>query len=1773
MLLLICHRGPPAPPASLTFQYLGHPQPAIDKRLLQAKNFLADEDPNRYLNFADKIKEIENYVALLDLPTSQKPVDTTLLKDVKVMLVAHRDWEKVQKVGGTYDIDPSAPVLQPFSNRLISTNTSRMINDARKEMGLDGQIRSDRDVFSHQAGPDFPEFLKQMQDDANQDPAFVDEDTSLPSIESRAYTWALNDPSLISSWMHPKGGILNKATGLLDEATSEEDGVQSFSTASSKRTARTWLPDYLKVREDRINELLRLVNPTSEEFDELENLLHFHENAELAVLHEAVVRLTLFEDWGYDITEKELNDASDLFGAAYNAWVAEFRVEGVQLMLQPQGSAMIQSKEPGVFYVEDGSLDVERQSTISRANNLLIEWRTGVNSMGIFDQADLDAFLEHSLPPGIVQLRRALRQNYQHNIIPRMSIVGMPDISVWGNRLNNALNARKEDLITAATIGIFHYIRPGEILDPDNDDLYLPWDCINALPLPPNQIAPLPQSHFPMSIKNIEQAINQGFQKGLGTGLEDGNTTLVLLLQQVTYPELRALLIPFLDLCSRESAGLLDPAETTILATLRVLVHNRWNAWIHGFIVSPGIKRVTVKLPLPTKMQQKENPRIIYCHDPDHVCNSDVGITSAAAIQTSLNVIATISGDEDRKTHRNANTERKTHLDRISDRFTMEHLYPGLATPFNSFRFDQYMISKQGLALQLEKFDPIGPNGDPTIVYYRGPLDTFSLMESQTLFQNRQDIIAAKETDVKWGEPGFGNTYFPIITKHLPDVMKEWCDSNAADGARAILDWFIFEIANPIQVPETQIVDFLPRGRTDDGEDGIDDADVIISQFEKYRAKLPRPAPPRPVRAAPSAVPTPPAPIPVPPPTPPMEFDRSAVSGDLYTRPGFADPIYLGRLVRTIEVEINRLLREALDTPSTISPPQKSLSLPPANLLIFSPDTIHERLCSLLEQFMPKRVYENWTHYRMKNRGPAPTKEETLALIAIEEQYTREVVPWLRALVLPGPMGISIAVPNTPDSSDQGPGRFYQGERGVTTLHLQERAFLKTPTEEIIITITAPWVGDQNDYKDEALVAIAPVLTHNFRKTDGGLLILGGIPYTSPPVNAIVTSETEINTLLARRTGGGLLSWIDSERLLEHVRLIMPIALCDQEARLFALDSNARTSASLSPDQTAEFWDAWSKWTIAHDTWLNGLPGTIHIDRGDATDGNFPDSQRFLPNGPTIAPQRAARSFAIPRPVLTTVDEINVILQYPTHVADLSEATWMFLRTALRPLFREKTKAFREALPLDNPEHRVLNEVTTDIFYMHFLREILLASTPTSSPIGVSEPRPGQFELVYIGDVSLEDLTPTAEEMHFTLWHDPPAIFLGFQKHKQLFYDIAVKIRLGDPLSTSERLTVEEYFQPQLKYRDIIVDICEHVDTIVIAVRNGVDVSTLPNVMHIKTQFIKMETKLIWHRWLYDYQNLAAKFGERCHVIGPIENLLVRRLAGSTRDPSGPAVIPPPKQAEIKQVEIEVNNLLNREKKGTATPQELSELEYLLFALLPPKLRTWRSRLEFQEKKYLTLDGLDATDTLEFLGRETGFKSLWDEFKAAIPVYGILLTSNWYSYTAICELCSRARTWKENTQNSDGTFNYPATDDTIEDYSIRIWRHQANLLAKHVNTVWTDDLKKVFLWDSMPQELHYLKQYLQDQTAGIDLLPAPLDFTLTSNFLLRRNHFIVKYMEWFSTFSVSRSPSMKHDRTESCGSQMISKHYGIKLEHRRVVTTILTLLSGVVFRGLVLNWH
>ncbi|TAQ90789.1 hypothetical protein B7494_g844 [Chlorociboria aeruginascens] len=203
-------------PLDSTRSYKGHPQPPVDERLEQAKNFLADEDIDRCLNFTSRLDEIEEYVSFIK--DEKLECDPDSLKDVEIMIKVHRDWLYRTQERPYVDSNFSNSIpIQNYSSRLLCADTAAGVRRQREQYGIVTQMRNDHPPFTVKRECDHTQFLKAMTDDATADPDTVDLQTNLLWVEHGAYARALREPAFIQVWLHPTRGLPTRGLSISDE--------------------------------------------------------------------------------------------------------------------------------------------------------------------------------------------------------------------------------------------------------------------------------------------------------------------------------------------------------------------------------------------------------------------------------------------------------------------------------------------------------------------------------------------------------------------------------------------------------------------------------------------------------------------------------------------------------------------------------------------------------------------------------------------------------------------------------------------------------------------------------------------------------------------------------------------------------------------------------------------------------------------------------------------------------------------------------------------------------------------------------------------------------------------------------------------------------------------------------------------------------------------------------------------------------------------------------------------------------------------------------------------------------------------------------------------------------------------------------------------------------------------------------------------------------------------------------------------------------------------
>ncbi|KAH8669549.1 hypothetical protein BGZ60DRAFT_564015 [Tricladium varicosporioides] len=257
-------------PTDPTHLFRGEPQSPINERLLQAKNYLADQDASRKPSgkWFVEASEISEYVQYIK--NNKFSCDAELLKAVETILELHDEWGKIQKANaGEEDLCcGKKDVGSKISTRLISSEVKEVIEGEKEAMGMLSQTRTDACPFTVEREKDQQEFLQAMRKEAGVNREKVDEKSNLLWVESRAYQWARREPGLIPYWMHPTKGILRIA--VLEENDRRFSGAlvrtRSLSTKHDERDQQLrrlvraqWISPKLMRKEMQINKLFGLL--------------------------------------------------------------------------------------------------------------------------------------------------------------------------------------------------------------------------------------------------------------------------------------------------------------------------------------------------------------------------------------------------------------------------------------------------------------------------------------------------------------------------------------------------------------------------------------------------------------------------------------------------------------------------------------------------------------------------------------------------------------------------------------------------------------------------------------------------------------------------------------------------------------------------------------------------------------------------------------------------------------------------------------------------------------------------------------------------------------------------------------------------------------------------------------------------------------------------------------------------------------------------------------------------------------------------------------------------------------------------------------------------------------------------------------------------------------------------------------------------------------------------------------------------------------------------
>jgi hypothetical protein len=711
------------PPVDKQRSYKGHPQPEVNERLVQAKNFLADEDINRCLGFTSKLLEIKEYVKYVETETIDWDAD--LLNNVKVMARVHRDWIKSQNDPPPDIIYYDAPSIQPYSSRLICADTAAALQAEKEAMGVATQMREDHPPFTVSREDDHATFMKALNDDTRANPDTIDTKNNLFWVENRAYLGALNEPAMVPVWMHPRAGLPKK--GIVD-------GEQQpwYRRPVGNTLSLQPLPDYLQHHQDEVNRLLVESSTENGDYDaaKLQSLLSLYEPPHLKALR-ATCSSLLVKEASNTLAPDEvalLTFVRSECDTSCREWMKNLQKSGVRIVVSPLTA--IEGNLSGVFYVPEVKPLPTDVAQLKDTQDI-INGHLQKDQATLPDECkdELEKLLEPFLPLVLSGLRKTMNNIFAASKRAGISFLTFSNMAE-ANRLRTAFVQGFEkwtDSLRASGVRL-RFFRPGEMQDHQPGVFYRNLDQVNSTPS-------VGLEDPEETMRALEPQINNLLLKLVGNNfVSEDYDALFNLLSHVTYPDLRNKLfyVRVLKAKMQASAG-----DLIAYGTLSQEYNSLWpdvlaeyDEWVDSF------KHSVVVLRMPQEGHVDERPGVAYDRqDPAH---DNPGVI--LALQAQLNDSLEKREDQRKQAENRWLTQSLQSLfyprlkliwDKVESLRTLGVLNQGesglkdqLESDFSDL-YDPWLKSLKyfGIKIRRSSFNGDPLEGDPTLLYYRGPPD------------------------------------------------------------------------------------------------------------------------------------------------------------------------------------------------------------------------------------------------------------------------------------------------------------------------------------------------------------------------------------------------------------------------------------------------------------------------------------------------------------------------------------------------------------------------------------------------------------------------------------------------------------------------------------------------------------------------------------------------------------------------------------------------------------------------------------------------------------------------------------------------------------------------------------------------------------------------------------------------------------------------------------------------------------------------------------------
>lgn len=1594
------------------------------------------------------------------------------------MVQVHKDWmERMDKIPADIEGPHAAPSVQNYSSRLISAESAARFKLEQEASGLITQMRKDHPPFTVERSDDQVEFLRKMSRDACTNPDECDS-SNLLFVEHRAYNLALREPSLVPFWLHWSKVLSTKGI-------KPSDPLPWYCRCITQNIPlRELLPDYLQRRQDEINRLLRISSPgvPNKDSDQLVDLLSFHAPPSLQQLRDECNYLESIHELLTAQERLDLSSMMSILQKKLREWTGTIRHSGVQLKLSYVHG--IDPHLPGVFYLADGQPTVrdnlrlqEREDRINlllTSPELLAEEREQLRKdLDELVPANIRKFDDRAQAILIRAGKRTktsfnLMSTVQRGAFNKTQLEALDESNQQEYNFTKAERNRTFDTWLAnlrLTSVKLRYLRPGEIATESPSNLYLPWSPRIEPPLE------LPPQH----VRQLESEINDLlYTMEINKITVADQTRLDELLVSIMYSGLQKARTIYMDLEQKHVLNSLNSVEAELYPLLRVRYNLEFLLWRECLLSRKAQIRMPQDGPSldfhPGVLYYRGHYHDLIDPDPSRVVDFNQWAERINASRRAY------SGRHVRKPEEPLSLEDEAmyvHLSRLQ--------YPALKRMDSAWR-DLCAIpsSNENTVRELKS------------LWERNFIDWLEVL---SFHDGPFTIRQADPDDETLGDPSVVYYRGPRSSQTIQSNVQD--PTLPPEGIQQQINQIHLLLQKYAKRPSKNILEELKKLLGDfwrPAREYEDYLELVKDQKHTYEAE-------KDARARQE------------------EFERRLL---LFIQESTKDGFRVGKLQSGGY--------EAVDTTATLVEHWRICGDGLSS--VHNPQYFKKLLKTLW--LYPRRFYRTLRDLEIEinerlqalSQSHPPTGEENARLL----QLLRPLLPY------------SLAELDHQLEFLEG-GSFYDAS-GQDNIAVQKSfvALCGQWLRQLQRCARTRWieilVWDRAEWSSESFAELEGRLYYPKPQDCNALVGLEDTPTGELPVR-MRRYQDEINSLLKKRkcrppsSDQTPLSWHESDRLRQLLRLVMDTTTAKADEELWDLDEKSRVEL-LQGEELTSFLSQFEAWHVKYNQWVNSFPEE-GIELKNLSEGTPQHSSNsgacFVHMGNDLPP--AFRKRSLPLHVQRMTREFNTALRAPNLTPSERNAVYTQYLPLIKATYRQDIYDLREYYLLSQfPEnsHResrapptlemeaVLQCVGNLALRVAWdrMREIAITGRQTGTSMEIYEPVRGELR---IRGVPAAFQTVATDQKGASVVKMPVSrvsfiTLPGFDEARNEYFPLAAKVRNEEAITGAERAEIVRLLRPLSEREQQAA--AEQAVSLALKLFDGKELTDID-----MAQAKDLILRSLWQQYGKISVGLVERVFPELQFLKSVERLLDR--TSLTTGKRNATLVPAPAEAEVRELGIEINSLLQKARDWTISDAENQILDHLLRPLVNDRLRELDRQMENLTLKPTT-NGSAVPSYQEFdpnpgqslylIELQTQWREEFQKWKKSIPGSGVII-DEWFSEPdVISNVVRRFRGVRE-------ALSEPPLRDSRDRNFLNIFQ----VLKKYITDSNFSDGEDKLMLERMPTDLAALRDILFDQRRIWSSRNRKLSLCESLSLNLMERDFVSRYMSWYNTVPV-RTPAL-----------------------------------------------